>query len=105
MWVANGVASPRWTPVSPATGEIATSTWKRPFEFPEQPERMAGESQGANPVAARLPQTSPAPADPPQGGHAPAIQSVASFRAPDDPGIADPQPDSGLAMRRLARDG
>jgi HemY protein len=32
MWVADGVASPRWTPVSPVTGEITNCEWKPPYE-------------------------------------------------------------------------
>ncbi len=32
MWVSDGVASPRWTPVSPVTGEINPAEWKVPFE-------------------------------------------------------------------------
>ncbi len=32
MWVADGVAAPRWTPVSPVTGEITTCEWKPPYE-------------------------------------------------------------------------
>ncbi len=38
MWVSDGVASPRWTPVSPVTGEIVPCQWKSPFETIALPE-------------------------------------------------------------------
>jgi HemY protein len=33
MWVSDGVACPRWTPLSPVTGEIVPCEWKAPFEM------------------------------------------------------------------------
>ncbi len=33
IWVSDGVASVRWTPVSPVTGEIVPCEWKPPFEM------------------------------------------------------------------------
>ena len=44
IWVSDGVASPRWTPVSPVSGDIVPCEWKAPFEMPEQlePDRRAG---------------------------------------------------------------
>lgn len=33
IWVSDGVASTRWTPVSPVTGEIVPCEWKPPFEM------------------------------------------------------------------------
>ncbi len=33
IWVSDGVASARWTPVSPVTGEIVPCEWKPPFEM------------------------------------------------------------------------
>jgi HemY protein len=35
MWVSDGVASMRWVPVSPVTGEIVPSEWKVPFDMPQ----------------------------------------------------------------------
>jgi HemY protein len=32
IWVSDGVASSRWTPVSPVTGEIVPCEWRSPFE-------------------------------------------------------------------------
>ncbi len=34
LWVSDGVASMRWVPVSPVTGEIVPCEWKVPFEQP-----------------------------------------------------------------------
>ncbi|MFN0193913.1 MAG: heme biosynthesis protein HemY [Aestuariivirga sp.] len=74
MWVSDGVASPRWTPVSPVTGEIVPCEWKVPFE-------MLGETE---PEAA--PQTPPGPE-----ATAPALiekpRKVEAARPPDDPGL------------------
>lgn len=33
IWVSDGVAAARWTPVSPVTGEIVPCDWKPPFEM------------------------------------------------------------------------
>jgi HemY protein len=33
IWVSDGVAAARWTPVSPVTGEIVPCEWKPPFEM------------------------------------------------------------------------
>jgi HemY protein len=74
MWVSDGVASPRWTPVSPVTGEIVPCEWKVPFEVLGEPE--------PEPVS-----------EPPSGSAAtaPALiekpRQVEAVRPPDDPGI------------------
>ena len=41
IWVSDGVASPRWTAVSPVSGEIVPCEWKAPFDMPEQLEADA----------------------------------------------------------------
>ena len=33
MWVSDGVAGPRWVPISPVSGEIVPCQWKTPFEM------------------------------------------------------------------------
>jgi HemY protein len=33
IWVSDGVAATRWTPVSPVTGEIVSCDWKPPFDM------------------------------------------------------------------------
>ncbi len=71
IWVSDGVASPRWTPVSPVTGEIIACAWKPPFE---QPPSLGWQMQ--NDEAVPLLETAAAK---PNSGE--------SFRAPDDPGI------------------
>jgi HemY protein len=71
IWVSDGVASPRWTPVSPVTGEIVACAWKPPFE---QPPSLAWHTR--NDEAVPLLDTA-----------APKPVPSESFRAPDDPGI------------------
>jgi HemY protein len=71
IWVSDGVASPRWTPVSPVTGEIVACAWKPPFE---QPAGLSWQMQ--NDEAVPLLETV-----------APKPISGETFRAPDDPGI------------------
>ena len=34
LWVSDGVAALRWTPISPVTNEIVLCEWKEPFERP-----------------------------------------------------------------------
>ena len=71
IWVADGVASPRWTPISPVTGEIVPCEWKPPFE---QPSGL--DWQLANTVETPLletPKSKPVTIEP--------------TRAPDDPGV------------------
>jgi HemY protein len=37
MWIADGVASERWAPVSPVTGHLDAFVWKAPTELLEGP--------------------------------------------------------------------
>lgn len=75
MWVSDGVASPRWVPVSPVTGEIVPCEWKAPFDALPAPE-----DDGLLPAA---PSPLPAPAD------SAAVETMpAAPPRPDDPGIA-----------------
>jgi HemY protein len=80
IWVSDGVASPRWTPISPVSGEIVPCEWKAPFEMPEQlePDRPRPEPQEATPA----PQHTP-----PKSLEAPRM--VIPQRAPDDPGLPE----------------
>ena len=98
IWVSDGVASPRWTPVSPVSGDIVPCEWKAPFEMPEQlePERaqeLAAAEAGPEPVEA-----------PPKSLEAPKM--VVPQRPPDDPGLPEdfdsPPP---AARRSLAAEG
>lgn len=75
IWVSDGVASPRWTPVSPVSGEIVPCEWKAPFDMPEQLE--------ADSPAGLLPKAEP----PPKAIEAP--QRVIHQRPPDDPGLPE----------------
>jgi HemY protein len=69
MWVSDGVASPRWTPVSPVTGEIVACEWKPPFDL--LPDDTVRETEAAVPPPAQIAETP---------------HQVELARAPDDPG-------------------
>jgi HemY protein len=83
IWVSDGVASPRWTPVSPVSGDIVPCEWKVPFDMP-------GEEQ---PAAIPPPAVASAVAAAPQ--RIERAQMAEPPRPPDDPGpledFADPQ--------------
>jgi HemY protein len=74
MWVSDGVASQRWVPVSPVSGEIVPCQWKTPFEMLAEPkptpapqaiETTETPAITVKPIMAELP------------------------RPPDDPGLPD----------------
>jgi HemY protein len=80
LWVSDGVASPRWTPVSPVTGEIVPCEWKVPFDvLPPAPADMPGPEE----AAAVVPQAA-LPAS--RTATEPAV-STPFKRPPDDPGV------------------
>jgi HemY protein len=73
MWVSDGVASPRWTPVSPVSGEIVPCEWKVPFDMPEESEPDALTApQGQSAIEAAKP-----------------AEKVFPTRPPDDPGLPE----------------
>jgi HemY protein len=78
MWVSDGVASPRWVPVSPVSGEIVPCQWKTPFE-------MLAE-QKTEKIAEPVPATESTPGRIAQ----PAMAELP--RPPDDPGLEDDPP-------------
>jgi HemY protein len=92
IWVPDGVASPRWTPISPVSGEIVPCEWKAPFEMPEQlePDRPRAEP----PETASAPQEAAAP----KSLEAPKM--VVPQRAPDDPGLPEDFDAPQTAARR-----
>jgi HemY protein len=75
MWVSDGVASNRWVPVSPVTGEIVACEWKVPFDSPQAQISFAGEAV-TTPAALIESKTQDAPT------------SITPPRA-DDPGVAE----------------
>lgn len=83
IWVSDGVASPRWTPVSPVSGEIVPCEWKAPFEMPEQLEAdrftvaPAEALEAPEPAAEAAPKSLEAP------------KMVQHQRPPDDPGLPE----------------
>jgi HemY protein len=91
MWVSDGVACPRWTPVSPVTGEIVPCEWKAPFEMlapppePLVPEPATAETgQGQATALSVLP---------PQKTRDEPL-AVPLPRPPDDPGVEADDPRS-----------
>ena len=93
MWVSDGVASPRWTPVSPVSGEIVACEWKTPFDMPEQLEADTPEP---------LPQPAPSPA--PKAIEPP--KRVVHQHQPDDPGLPEDLDGAEAGARKsLATDG
>lgn len=92
IWVSDGVASLRWTPVSPVSGEIVACEWKAPFEMPAElpkPDTAAPSKAMILPSAATE-----------------APRTVSFQRPPDDPGVDDgPQAPEAAARRSLAAEG
>jgi HemY protein len=77
IWVADGVAAPRWTPVSPVSGEITRCEWKPPYDMlPE------AEEPRFLPTGSRLEATVQAT----QITHQ-SVPLATITRAPDDPGV------------------
>jgi HemY protein len=110
IWVSDGVASPRWTPVSPVSGDIVPCEWKAPFEMPDVPEaELTGPAfsnianVAAPPVAASA--ASPAaPAEPVRVIEPPRM--VTPQRPPDDPGLPeDFDTPPGAPRKSLPADG
>lgn len=95
IWVSDGVASPRWTPVSPVSGEIVPCEWKAPFEMPGEDNRIA---QTAAPAAIEPVKPVEKKLELPR--------RVEYLRPPDDPGLPEvfSEPEAG-ARRSLATDG
>jgi HemY protein len=91
IWVSDGVASPRWTPVSPVSGDIVPCEWKVPFE-------MLGEEAAAEIPAPAAIATAPRPiAKPPMAER---------LRPPDDPGLPEDFGEPEAPTRRgLAAEG
>ena len=91
VWVSDGVASLRWTAVSPVSGEIVPCEWKAPFDMPEQLEADA-------PPAPVTPAVIEAPV---KAITAPAM--VVPQRPPDDPGL--PEDFDAPSRKSIATDG
>lgn len=72
MWVSDGIASPRWVPISPVSGEVVPCQWKAPFEV--LPLQTAQQISSPEPVI-----ETPAKVEKP-----PVIELT---HLPDDPGL------------------
>jgi HemY protein len=74
IWVSDGVASTRWTPVSPVTGEIVPCEWKPPFEVLAGSNQLFSAANDTPLLAAKTEETK-------------SYEKSDSVRRPDDPGI------------------
>lgn len=96
IWVSDGVASPRWTPVSPVSGEIVPCEWKTPFEMPAENSRISETAAPASVNAPVKPQEKPVALP----------RTVEYVRPPDDPGLPETFAETEVGTRRaLATDG
>ena len=93
IWVSDGVASPRWTPVSPVSGDIVPCEWKVPFEMlGEEPAAEISASAAATAATVSRPVAKPPISERP--------------RPPDDPGLPEDFGEPELPARRgLAAEG
>lgn len=133
-WTIDGIIVPRWTPVSPVSGELGPCEWKAPLDsLPPPPEPEGKDEELPSPAASEPPALPPAepqsPAKPsaeavlvpdpvPAPPPAPAPKSVIvalsterpvivkTMRPPDDPGLDGgfDDPDM-LRPQRLLADG
>jgi HemY protein len=87
IWVSDGVASPRWTPVSPVSGEIVPCEWKAPFEMPEQLEADRPMAVATVEAIEAIEAPKPAAEAAPRTLEAPKM--VQPQRPPDDPGLPE----------------
>jgi HemY protein len=85
MWVTDGIAGQRWTAISPATGDIAPSIWKEPYDILPEPESTRNSQTEPAPSAAPALATEPAPAPKPVQD----VKPIALPPLPDDPGLED----------------
>jgi HemY protein len=101
-WVADGVASERWMPVSPASGRFDAFEWRAPMERLGHVIENRGEGAGAPPilVASPAPRPEPRPEDAPArvdagSGVAVKTDDAAAVR-PAKAGEADGAPPSAI---------
>ena len=86
MWVSDGVASPRWMPLSPVTGEIVPAEWKVPFDILPADQ---GDMPNAGETAEAVPAITVRSAEK-DAGKEPS-RALPFDRPPDDPGIEGPE--------------
>jgi HemY protein len=116
MWIADGVASDHWEPISPVTGRLDAFVWQTPPDILAGPaeERPEDEPAAAElppmrpavppPAAEPAPPLSPTAATPPPRPRPPEARPAAPVvfpvaHAPDDPGSSQ-DPDSEAERRR-----
>jgi len=128
-WTIDGVIVPRWTPVSPVSGELAPCEWKAPLDMLPAPPEPESKDEEVPPSVASEPPALPAvepeapvkaEAEPEQAPPTPATVvtlrpqaaqvtperpvMVATMRPPDDPGLGGgfEDPDTPRPQRLLA---
>ncbi len=98
-WVADGVVSADWSPVSPVTGKIGAFEWRDPPQanedhlraridadrFETMPQIAPEIAPPAEPEAAPAPEATPAPMDPVPTGPSKTDEVAASPGKPDEP--------------------
>jgi HemY protein len=93
MWVSDGVACPRWTPVSPVSGEIVACEWKVPYETPVIESVLPAPSATTTAI------------EPPKPQRTEADKPVERLPVPDDPGVGEePASPETAARKSLAAD-
>ncbi len=80
VWVSDGVASTRWMPVSPVTGEIVPCEWKAPYDMPAGHDNLLS-STTTNPALTAATLSLPNKTETGQAQPRPVV--------PDDPGVSD----------------
>jgi HemY protein len=80
VWVSDGVASTRWMPVSPVTGEIVPCEWKSPYDMAPGEVALLDNNAAGTSASVML----PSPTTKTETGSTPPKHLV-----PDDPGVSD----------------
>ncbi|TXN84480.1 heme biosynthesis HemY N-terminal domain-containing protein [Methylobacterium sp. WL8] len=86
VWIADGVASPTWEPISPVSGRIDAFVWQAP------PNLLTGQEpfESAAPEAESAALAAPRPAAPPTANPAPAFPASVSTTEPKPAAVIPP---------------
>ncbi len=99
-WVAGGVISDRWAPVSPS-GALDAFVWRTPEERLSAPEPPAQRRRRRPRLPPSSPRRLPKPAEPPAPPPAPEIAAAAEIPRPSSPRGRNPgHAEAGAAARR-----
>lgn len=101
-WVADGLISENWEPVSPISGRLDAFEWKVPQESLAAPESALLDQALSQPAAtppAPVSPSAPAPAPPKPARRPPSEVLLPIARAPDDPGPDSEEDIDAVASR------